>query len=115
MRDLHDREETVSIDESSIQIRKESPCLFLTLRADHPLDEPWRHGLDGIDEVLVGRGEPSLVCEQENGLRRLVVRVADSHMSSSHARLRRLGGTFELEDLGSKNGTFVNGAPQQRV
>ena len=37
-------------------------------------------------------------------------------MSRSHAELRRLpDGSAELVDLGSNNGTFVNGVPIQRV
>ena len=35
--------------------------------------------------------------------------VKDEKASRRHCQLRREGGTFVLEDLGSKNGTFVNG------
>jgi hypothetical protein len=38
--------------------------------------------------------------------------IQDSELSRNHARISRRGGTFVLEDLGSTNGTFVNG---QRV
>jgi len=35
-------------------------------------------------------------------------------MSSLHARMSRLGGAWVIEDLGSKNGTWVEGARAQR-
>lgn len=37
------------------------------------------------------------------------IRLSDSTVSGHHCRLTRKGGTFLLEDLGSTNGTFVNG------
>jgi pSer/pThr/pTyr-binding forkhead associated (FHA) protein len=37
--------------------------------------------------------------------------IADRQVSRSHAVLHRVEDGFELEDLGSKNGTHVNGAP----
>jgi hypothetical protein len=42
--------------------------------------------------------------------------LGDQFVSSRHARLRWDGATWWLEDLGSKNGTFVNGrqAPPHR-
>ena len=54
------------------------------------------------DQVLIGRGpECDLV-------------VADRQVSRQHARIRRTGGGFMLEDLGSKNGTHLNGVPIER-
>jgi predicted component of type VI protein secretion system len=38
--------------------------------------------------------------------------IQDAELSRNHARISRRGGAFVLEDLGSTNGTFVNG---QRV
>jgi DNA-binding response OmpR family regulator len=37
--------------------------------------------------------------------------IPDRQVSRRHACLRRVEGGFELEDLGSKNGTHLNGAP----
>ncbi len=37
-------------------------------------------------------------------------RIADPLASRRHARVRRVGGGYSLEDLGSKNGVRVNGA-----
>jgi pSer/pThr/pTyr-binding forkhead associated (FHA) protein len=40
----------------------------------------------------------------------------DAEISRRHARFRRLdSGGVEIEDLGSTNGTFVNGQPVRRV
>ena len=37
------------------------------------------------------------------------LRIEEEGVSRSHARVRREGGTVMVEDLGSRNGTFVNG------
>ena len=47
--------------------------------------------------IVIGRG---LDCD---------VVVKDEKASRRHCQLRRESGAFVLEDLGSKNGTFVNG------
>jgi sigma-B regulation protein RsbU (phosphoserine phosphatase) len=41
--------------------------------------------------------------------------VPDMRVSRQHARLRRESGSWQLEDLGSNNGTFVNGARIQNA
>ncbi|MFL5274046.1 MAG: FHA domain-containing protein, partial [Anaeromyxobacteraceae bacterium] len=50
------------------------------------------------DELTIGRGA-------EAGLR-----FAARNVSRAHARLVWSGGTAFVEDLGSRNGTYVNGA-----
>jgi signal transduction histidine kinase/ActR/RegA family two-component response regulator len=56
-----------------------------------------RHFVLGATVVL-GRGATSAVC------------VDDTDVSRSHAEVRRLpDGTYEIVDLGSRNGTFLNG------
>ena len=63
-------------------------------------------GLDDIDEVVIARGrERTSTREISAGVRRLVVTVPDSRMSSSHAKLQRLEGGFLFEDTASRNGT----------
>jgi DNA-binding response OmpR family regulator len=39
--------------------------------------------------------------------------IPDRQVSRRHARLRRIDSGFEVEDLGSKNGTHINGLPLQ--
>ena len=41
--------------------------------------------------------------------------IPDGCMSTTHARLVRIGGRWVLEDPGSKNGTTVNGARERRT
>lgn len=52
--------------------------------------------LDG-DQITIGR-------DSSNG-----VAINDAEVSRRHARLNFQGGKYVLEDLGSTNGTFVNG------
>ncbi|WP_156045568.1 FHA domain-containing protein [Herbidospora cretacea] len=42
------------------------------------------------------------------------LRLDDPHLSSIHAALSRTGGQTSVEDLGSRNGTLVNGEPVRR-
>ena len=85
-----------------------APQLFEVLDCASPLRPPARHSLGGIDEVLFVRADDRSL--QRDG-RTLRLGVPDRYLSSAHARLRREGDRFRLEDLGSTNGTFVNGEP----
>jgi pSer/pThr/pTyr-binding forkhead associated (FHA) protein len=49
------------------------------------------------DKIRIGRGSKNDIT------------IPHSGVSSSHARLLRQGAAYQLEDLGSTNGTFVNG------
>ncbi|MCK6544420.1 sigma 54-interacting transcriptional regulator [Myxococcota bacterium] len=92
------------------------PHLFLVLDADRPLAPPARFSLAGIDEVILGRGEPlTPTITTEAGNKRLDLRVPDRRMSSQHARLSRVLDGWMLEDTRSKNGTFVRGEKKTRV
>ena len=53
--------------------------------------------VDENREIVVGRSSD------------LDMVLVEEMVSRKHARLRLVGGTIELEDLGSTNGTFVNG------
>ncbi|MFI5301720.1 MAG: sigma 54-interacting transcriptional regulator [Polyangiales bacterium] len=88
--------------------------LFQVIASDRPRSKPARHLLDDLDEVLLGRGLGAAERIDERTLRRLVIPVADAHVSSNHAKLERLLGRWTLIDLGSKNGTIVNAASAQR-
>jgi hypothetical protein len=54
---------------------------------------------DLSEGALLGRGEQA------------DIRLEDSFASASHARLVPQGDVMVLEDLGSTNGTYLNGAP----
>lgn len=84
--------------------------LSLVLECRNPQDGGAALVLDDIDEVSFGRG-PSRKLEAPDGPRGKVRwTVRDSRMSSTHARLRRTPEGWWLEDLGSANGIYVDGA-----
>ncbi len=88
----------------------ESTHLFVVMNCAVPLELPSRHGLEEVDEVRIGRGpKRSAVRCVEDGHRRLVLDLKDTYVSTAHALLLRRDGNWHIGDLGSKNGTFVNG------
>lgn len=63
-----------------------------------PDQQPIELALDGYEQVSIGRGpDNDIVLDHVS-------------MSGSHAMLHNQGGVFILQDLGSTNGTFVNGS-----
>lgn len=62
-----------------------------------PEQEPLEVPLDGYEQLTIGRAP-------ENDLP-----LDHVSLSGSHAVLVNLGGAFQVQDLGSTNGTFVNG------
>src|SRR5467141_1945102 len=86
------------------------PYLFLTFKCDRPLEGGARFSLEGADVVTVGRGG-SLQVErgQEGGATTLKISVPDGRMSALHARLQTVLNSWVLDDLGSKNGTLIDG------
>ncbi len=87
------------------------PHLFLVMECQRPTSAGMRLSLDGIDTVAVGRGQSR--SHVRNG-RELRIDVPDPRMSSKHARIVRTASGFELEDLGSTNGTRIDGDRIQR-
>jgi transcriptional regulator with AAA-type ATPase domain len=86
------------------------PHLFLVLECARPTAGGARHDLANIDEVVLGRGKVRTASRSVvSGRRTLTVRVPDSRMSQNHARLVRARGGFVVEDLGSRNGSRLNG------
>ena len=81
-------------------------------------DEAKRHGLareivevvlDDGTYPLEGRGPWTVGRSQEND-----IVVSDPNVSRKHARLSRADNGFVVEDLGSTNGTLLDGAPIDR-
>jgi len=89
---------------------KGTPHLLEVLDCESPLRPLARRSLAGADEVVLGRGEA--VTREGRTLR---VGLPDRWMSVAHARLRREGESWRAEDLGSTNGTFVNGERTPRA
>jgi DNA-binding NtrC family response regulator len=93
--------------------RKGHAHLFLAFQCDRPLEGGARFSLEGADVVTIGRaGSLQVERGQEGGAATLKIGVPDSRMSALHARLQRILGGWVIEDLGSKNGTLLDG---QRV
>lgn len=61
-----------------------------------PEQEPLEIALDGYEQITLGRGPDNDVV------------LDHPSISSSHAVIQNLGGIFQVTDLGSTNGTFVN-------
>ncbi|QYJ16227.1 hypothetical protein Rxycam_02059 [Rubrobacter xylanophilus DSM 9941] len=94
-----------------------------------PDDEPFRPGAParkeeqaprrGVSELMVEESEvlaPGTEFPIGNGITTIgrssasdIVLKSDDYVSGRHARLTRHGGLLYVEDLGSTNGTFVNG------
>ena len=87
------------------------PFLCLVLECSQLSAPAARFPLTGTSEVRIGRGE--------RGARRsegsLSIRVADQWMSSKHVRIQESFGRWVAEDLGSKNGTALNGEATTRA
>ena len=62
--------------------------------------------LNGLDagRLYVLDREVAIVGREKS----VALHFSDSAMSRRHAKVTRIGETFEIEDLGSRNGTFVN-------
>jgi hypothetical protein len=91
---------------------REMPRLIVALHGRQPLVPALRLCLGEIDEVQIGRG---LARTARRTVRRLELTLDDHEISRAHARLRRTQSGWELDDLGSKNGTKVNGARSARA
>jgi DNA-binding NtrC family response regulator len=82
--------------------------LFAVLDCDRPSAGSTRHSLRAVSEVTIGRG-PERAAAREGT--RLALTSPSGWMSADHARLRRDGRGWLLEDAGSRNGTRVDGKP----
>ena len=99
-----------SLRASSEPRGRTEPQLIVALECDRPWAGAARFSLDGVDQVLVGRGETrETTRETDHGYTTLRLRVPARSMSSTHARLLRAHGQWILEDAGSRNGCFFNG------
>jgi transcriptional regulator with GAF, ATPase, and Fis domain len=81
-------------------------ALFIGLAAETPHQQPARIGLAGIDRVSIGRGASRTIVRDDG---ELALALVDPRLSTQHARLTRLGEHWILEDLDSKNGTWIGG------
>ncbi len=90
--------------------------LYVVLEASRPCAGSARWSLGGTDEVRIGRGEARSGRRASiDGAMQLDIEIPDPRLSASHARIARVGAQWVLEDLGSKNGTRVNGEAVTRA
>jgi transcriptional regulator of acetoin/glycerol metabolism len=85
--------------------------LFLVLEAGRPRAGGARHTLANTEEVVIGRGSTRAFSRETrgSGRDRLRLSLPSRTLSGVHARLCNHRGHFSLQDLGSTNGTFLNG------
>ncbi len=83
-------------------------CLTLLLEADRPRALSARIPLTGIRSLEIGRG----TSRSFSGDR---LEIPDQKTSTKHARIVQSMGRYILEDLGSKNGTLLNGSVKKRA
>ena len=88
----------------------EAPHVTLAVHCGQPLTPPTRHSLVDVDEAIVGRGAPHCERTTDSGRAVLNIKLPDDQMSATHLRLRRGGDGWIVDDLESKNGTFLNGS-----
>lgn len=106
--------ETISTHPSSESASEEVVgVLTLALECDRPLAGSSRHCLAQINEVRIGRADERRVERSRDGI--LHLGVPDGRISVRHARLTAEFDRWIVVDTGSKNGVFLNGAPQQRA
>jgi transcriptional regulator of acetoin/glycerol metabolism len=94
---------------SSIDVAR-GPCLFLVAQGNSPLAPPAGLRLTALDQIHVRRGAQSEVAQRPVDARQVDVVLADPRVSAVHARFTFVGQRWHVEDCGSRNGTFVNGA-----
>jgi DNA-binding NtrC family response regulator len=94
-------------DAQETKKRRFAPYLFVEIECERPLLGPARHLLADVDRVLLGRGPQRMARRPGDGV--LEIALPDGWMSKAHAELRREQDGWTIRDLGSKNGTLVEG------
>ena len=82
------------------------PFLFVALRCDQPLSRGARFAIGDAAAVVIGRATALSVKREE---RELHIGLPDQRVSATHLKVESVLGSFVARDLGSKNGTFVDG------
>ncbi len=102
--------DTLSAIVSSARRSRSHPALYVGLAGDAPHTPPARLSLGGLDRVDIVRGDRRAVVRgRDRGADAATLALVDARLSSRHARLSRLGARWVVEDLQSKNGTWIGG------
>jgi hypothetical protein len=85
--------------------------VFVVLEGSRPTAGSSRHSLSNVDDIVIGRSPTRNSVRASNGSRcwTLAVGIPDARISGRHARIQRVREERFIEDLGSRNGTWVNG------
>jgi hypothetical protein len=102
--------------DGSVRPELSIPHLFVACECSRPSAGSSRHSLFRVDRVVIGRGrEREAERRVEGDASLLTLMLPDARISSRHVHLVRTGQDFVLEDLGSHNGTLVNGRRVRRI
>ncbi len=82
--------------------------LIVAMHCDRPLAAKVRHSLSGIGAVHIGRGDAPPVRTRVRGEVVLTLEIPDPMMSRAHARIVQALGRWTVQDLSSKNGTYLD-------
>jgi transcriptional regulator with PAS, ATPase and Fis domain len=91
---------------ASAPLARPEAYVFVVLECDRPTSGSSRHSLREVREVVVRRGDDRSAARHGHVLS---LTLPSQWLSSEHARLRRQDTQWFLEDLRSRNGTWVNG------
>src|SRR5262245_16573344 len=106
---------TLTAAEDGVAASDRTAFLYLVLAYRRPLASGARWALGNVDEVRIGRGVERGSARQDDDGRVLSIEVPDGRMSTRHGRLARLATGWVFEDLGSKNGSRVQGVATKRA
>ena len=95
--------------------RRLLPHLFLVCASDQPLSPSARFSLEGVSVVEIGRSGQLVAGRDGPGGQRLIIGLPDGWVSTSHAMLLSTPSGWVIEDQKSKNGTRINGRPEQHA
>jgi DNA-binding NtrC family response regulator len=104
-------ESTKQTTRAAVGLPDSEPVTFLVkaLECENPFAGSSRHILRDHEEVEVGRGESGFRRLRGPSGPELELRVPDRTMTARHARLRQVGKSWIVKDLGSTNGTLLDG------
>ena len=98
--------------EEAARAAPERDILTVVLCGDEPTAGAISVEITPGETLVVGRG-PTLEVRRQDG--ETWVRLPDTRVSERHALVERQGAAIQLEDLGSLNGTFVDGQAVRKV
>jgi DNA-binding NtrC family response regulator len=110
-------ERTLSVESARPAGDAPVPVLHVALEGARPAALSARYSLAGVERVTIGRGAERTATfhRDDAGRPALAITIPDPRMSTRHAVLERELGRWVVADAGSKNGTFVDDQPIERL